>query len=50
MSTQVKNQELFQKEIVEQETIFAQEDFSKLLDTFEDLGQKFKEGSVCENS
>ncbi len=46
MSTQAKNQELLQKEIVEQETIFAQEDFSKLLDTFEDLGQKFKEGSV----
>lgn len=46
MSNQVKNQELLAKEIAEQEAIFMQEDFSKMLDEFEDIGQKFKEGSI----
>ncbi len=35
-----------QKEIQEQEDILAQEDFSTLLDEYEDSGQKFKEGTV----
>lgn len=46
MSVQAKNQELLNKEIAQQEAIFAQEDFSKLLSEFEDLGQKFEEGSI----
>ncbi len=46
MSAQEKKQELLVKEIAEQESIFAQEDFTSLLDEFENLGQKFKEGNV----
>lgn len=46
MSAQEKKQELLAKEIAEQESIFAQEDFTSLLDEFENLGQKFKEGNV----
>ncbi len=46
MSAQIKNQEILAKEAIEQESIFAQEDFSALLDEFEDLGQKFKEGCI----
>ncbi len=38
--------DLLTKEIVEQEGIFAQEDFTSMLDEFEKTGQKFKEGNV----
>jgi small subunit ribosomal protein S1 len=35
-----------QKEILEQESIFAQEDFDSMLEEFENSGQKFHEGNV----
>lgn len=46
MSKQSKNQEILAKEIAEQEAIFMQEDFAQLLNDFEDIGQKFKEGAI----